>query len=67
MAAQYGKGPFVVAHNDKPVYRGPFLDPLTDGLLTAYMHGLSILAHYFYCNVSKISIGKRPITSMPVC
>jgi hypothetical protein len=35
MAAQYGKGPFVVAHNDKPVYRGPFLDPLTDGLLTA--------------------------------
>jgi hypothetical protein len=34
MAAHYGNGPFVVARNDKPVYRAPFLGPLMADLLT---------------------------------
>jgi hypothetical protein len=32
-AAQYRKGPFVVAHDDKPIYDGPFLGPLMANLL----------------------------------
>jgi hypothetical protein len=35
VAVRYGNGPFFVAHNDKPVYGGLFLGPLTAGLLTA--------------------------------
>jgi hypothetical protein len=35
VAFRNGNGPFFVAHNNKPVYGGRFLGPLTAGLLTA--------------------------------
>jgi hypothetical protein len=34
VAVRHGNGPFLLSHNDKLVYAGPFLGPLMAGLLT---------------------------------